>query len=204
MELIQMMNYVSIGSFHTWQKKPFEQKIAHETIYVHSKLAIADDRLAIIGSSNINDRSLLGDRDSEVAILVEGAWRDQRNRIQVKIFFIQEKSSAQVCVGGYGRWRWDLTNTSWRKWSPKAICSSKTFGSRRRRIIRPFIGTYFEICQIIASPLILTPTTTLIKDGKQVCQTNNEFKFYLIYHPILLSLSYFYHKYYNYFISHLL
>ena len=88
MELIQMMNYVSIGSFHTWQKKPFEQKIAHETIYVHSKLAIADDRLAIIGSSNINDRSLLGDRDSEVAILVEGARRDQSALIRILFYFI--------------------------------------------------------------------------------------------------------------------
>lgn len=35
-------------------------------VYVHSKLMIIDDRAAIIGSSNINDRSLLGSRDSEV------------------------------------------------------------------------------------------------------------------------------------------
>ena len=33
---------------------------------MHSKLMIIDDRLAVIGSSNINDRSLLGSRDSEV------------------------------------------------------------------------------------------------------------------------------------------
>ena len=37
-----------------------------ELIYVHSKLLIVDDRLVICGSANINDRSLLGDRDSEV------------------------------------------------------------------------------------------------------------------------------------------
>lgn len=35
-------------------------------IYVHSKLLIIDDRIALIGSANINDRSLLGSRDSEV------------------------------------------------------------------------------------------------------------------------------------------
>jgi len=34
-------------------------------IYVHSKLMIIDDRIALIGSANINDRSLLGSRDSE-------------------------------------------------------------------------------------------------------------------------------------------
>ena len=40
-------------------------------MYVHSKLMIVDDHSVIIGSANINDRSLLGDRDSELAIVVE-------------------------------------------------------------------------------------------------------------------------------------
>jgi len=31
---------------------------------------IVDDRIVIIGSNNVNDRSLLGDRDSELAIIV--------------------------------------------------------------------------------------------------------------------------------------
>ncbi|CAG8595693.1 23438_t:CDS:2, partial [Dentiscutata erythropus] len=42
-----------------------------EEIYIHSKLMIVDDKYVIIGSANINDRSQLGDRDSEIAILVE-------------------------------------------------------------------------------------------------------------------------------------
>ncbi|XP_041354686.1 phospholipase D1-like [Gigantopelta aegis] len=42
-----------------------------ELIYVHSKMMIVDDDTVIIGSANINDRSLLGKRDSEIAILVE-------------------------------------------------------------------------------------------------------------------------------------
>ena len=32
---------------------------------------IVDDEKVIIGSANINDRSMLGDRDSELAVLVE-------------------------------------------------------------------------------------------------------------------------------------
>lgn len=32
---------------------------------------IIDDRLMVIGSANINDRSLIGDRDSELAIVLE-------------------------------------------------------------------------------------------------------------------------------------
>lgn len=41
-----------------------------EIIYVHSKLMIVDDRFMIIGSANINDRSLLGTRDSELAMVI--------------------------------------------------------------------------------------------------------------------------------------
>lgn len=42
-----------------------------EILYIHSKLIIADDKRLIIGSANINDRSMLGERDSEIALLVE-------------------------------------------------------------------------------------------------------------------------------------
>ncbi|HWO24697.1 MAG TPA: phospholipase D-like domain-containing protein [Kofleriaceae bacterium] len=42
----------------------------YSQIYVHAKAMIVDDRYAIIGSANINDRSLLGDRDTEIAALI--------------------------------------------------------------------------------------------------------------------------------------
>ena len=41
-------------------------KLVTEQIYIHCKLIIVDDRTVIIGSANINDRSQLGNRDSEV------------------------------------------------------------------------------------------------------------------------------------------
>lgn len=41
-----------------------------EQIYVHSKLMIVDDRVVIVGSANINDRSLLGDRDTELSAII--------------------------------------------------------------------------------------------------------------------------------------
>lgn len=47
---------------------------ATEQIYVHTKLMIVDDNVVIVGSANINDRSMLGNRDSEIAaIVVDGA-----------------------------------------------------------------------------------------------------------------------------------
>ncbi|KAF2199747.1 phospholipase D/nuclease [Delitschia confertaspora ATCC 74209] len=42
-----------------------------EELYIHSKLLIADDQIVICGSANLNDRSQLGDHDSEIAIIVQ-------------------------------------------------------------------------------------------------------------------------------------
>ncbi|ORY13180.1 hypothetical protein BCR34DRAFT_275760 [Clohesyomyces aquaticus] len=42
-----------------------------EELYIHSKLLIADDEIVICGSANLNDRSQLGDHDSEIAIIVQ-------------------------------------------------------------------------------------------------------------------------------------
>jgi len=42
-----------------------------ELIYIHSKLLIVDDEKVLIGSANINDRSMKGNRDSEFAVIME-------------------------------------------------------------------------------------------------------------------------------------
>lgn len=44
--------------------------VVTEQIYVHSKLLIVDDAVAIIGSANTNDRSLTGNGDSEIAAVI--------------------------------------------------------------------------------------------------------------------------------------
>uniref|UniRef100_A0A8C1RJE7 Phospholipase n=1 Tax=Cyprinus carpio TaxID=7962 RepID=A0A8C1RJE7_CYPCA len=65
----QWMNYISICGLRTHAE--LEGRLVTELIYVHSKLLIADDNTVIIGSANINDRSMLGKRDSEVAVIFE-------------------------------------------------------------------------------------------------------------------------------------
>uniref|UniRef100_UPI00358E9524 phospholipase D1-like isoform X1 n=1 Tax=Myxine glutinosa TaxID=7769 RepID=UPI00358E9524 len=65
----EWMNYISFCSLRTHDS--LNGKPVTELIYIHSKLLIADDRTVIIGSANINDRSLLGRRDSEMAIVLE-------------------------------------------------------------------------------------------------------------------------------------
>lgn len=61
--------YVTLLNLRNWDK--LGSHYVTEQIYVHSKVMIVDDRFALLGSANINDRSLLGERDSEIAILVQ-------------------------------------------------------------------------------------------------------------------------------------
>ena len=48
------------------------QKFRRFMIYVHSKRMIVDDEYVLIGSANINQRSMDGSRDTEIAM---GAYR---------------------------------------------------------------------------------------------------------------------------------
>ncbi|GAA6010322.1 hypothetical protein JCM10207_005173 [Rhodosporidiobolus poonsookiae] len=56
-----------------WEGDEASERNAYvsEQVYPHTKLLIADDTRVLIGSANINDRSQLGDRDSEIAIVIE-------------------------------------------------------------------------------------------------------------------------------------
>ncbi|XP_040104733.1 phospholipase D1 isoform X2 [Oryx dammah] len=65
----QWINYISFCGLRTHAE--LEGNLVTELIYVHSKLLIADDNTVIIGSANINDRSMLGKRDSEMAVIMQ-------------------------------------------------------------------------------------------------------------------------------------
>ncbi|EXX54735.1 uncharacterized protein OCT59_028117 [Rhizophagus irregularis] len=54
----------------TADKNPSGNYITEE-VYIHSKLLIADDRIVICGSANLNERSQNGDFDSEIAAVIE-------------------------------------------------------------------------------------------------------------------------------------
>lgn len=52
-------------------------------IYVHSKMMLVDDEYIIVGSANINERSMNGSRDTEIAmgsyqVTAGGAWQCMR------------------------------------------------------------------------------------------------------------------------------
>ena len=64
------------GDVLTTEQVSFSSRDSHgvhpcsQQVYIHGKVCIVDDRLAIIGSANINERSQRGDRDSELAAII--------------------------------------------------------------------------------------------------------------------------------------
>ncbi|KAF8305767.1 phospholipase D/nuclease [Clavulina sp. PMI_390] len=56
-----------------WLGTEEEERDAYvsEEVYIHTKCMIVDDMKVIMGSANLNDRSMCGDRDSEIALVVE-------------------------------------------------------------------------------------------------------------------------------------
>ncbi|KAK5734900.1 Phospholipase D1 [Elasticomyces elasticus] len=62
--------YVRFYSLRQWGKIGPRKCLTTEQLYIHAKCMIVDDRTVIIGSANINERSMLGSRDSEVAAIV--------------------------------------------------------------------------------------------------------------------------------------
>jgi phospholipase D1/2 len=62
-------DYISFFSLRQWGKLSNDH-IVTEQLYIHAKTIIVDDRIVLIGSANINERSMLGNRDSEIAAIV--------------------------------------------------------------------------------------------------------------------------------------
>lgn len=79
------LKYISFYGMRNWDI--LMGKLVTEIIYVHSKLMIADDIRAVVGSANINDRSLLGPRDSEMALAIEDTdlISSYMNGVEVKV-----------------------------------------------------------------------------------------------------------------------
>ncbi|KAL5109366.1 Phospholipase D1 [Taenia crassiceps] len=91
MRIPDVESYISVCGLRNYDCWPNGQ-FTTEPVYIHGKLMIVDDRKLIIGSANINDRSMLGHRDSELAVVVEeevgegkgGVVADMRRRLMAE------------------------------------------------------------------------------------------------------------------------
>jgi len=117
-------------------EKKTRPRAVTEQIYVHAKLMIVDDRHTIIGSANINDRSLLGNRDSELCIVISDppdeletvTWGNEPHEVgsfsrslRLKLYRdylglssqdSQQLISDPVCQEGYALWRQTSKNNT--------------------------------------------------------------------------------------------
>ena len=78
--------YITFHGMRSWAV--LMGKLVQEIIYVHSKTMIVDDKIVLCGSANINDRSLIGKRDSELAAVM----RDEE--------FMASKLNGKKCLVG--------------------------------------------------------------------------------------------------------
>ncbi|KAF1972605.1 phospholipase D, partial [Bimuria novae-zelandiae CBS 107.79] len=67
---IEPEDYIQFYALRSWGEIGPQKSLVTEQLYIHAKCMVVDDRVAIIGSANINERSMLGSRDSEVAAIV--------------------------------------------------------------------------------------------------------------------------------------
>ncbi|KAL8725552.1 MAG: hypothetical protein Q9166_007275 [cf. Caloplaca sp. 2 TL-2023] len=67
---IEPLDYIQFYGLRSWGKIGPKKQLVTEQLYIHAKCMIVDDKIAIIGSANINERSMLGSRDSECAAVV--------------------------------------------------------------------------------------------------------------------------------------
>ncbi|MEO8730308.1 MAG: phospholipase D-like domain-containing protein [Rhodoferax sp.] len=104
-DIEECFEFVTLLNLRNWAKlgSGKNERYLTEQIYIHSKLLIVDDRYAILGSANINDRSLDGGRDSEIAVLVVDTDTDTRDLKQ---------NGKAVPVRRFAR---DLRKQVWRK-----------------------------------------------------------------------------------------
>ncbi|KAJ7955153.1 Phospholipase [Quillaja saponaria] len=64
-------DYISFYGLRAYGRLFDGGPVASSQVYVHSKIMIIDDCTTLIGSANINDRSLVGSRDSEIGVIIE-------------------------------------------------------------------------------------------------------------------------------------
>lgn len=67
---IEPEDYIEFYALRSWGEIGPNKMLVTEQLYIHAKIMVVDDRVAIIGSANINERSMLGSRDSEIAAVV--------------------------------------------------------------------------------------------------------------------------------------
>ncbi|XLS78672.1 hypothetical protein HN51_062897 [Arachis hypogaea] len=105
-------------------------------IYVHSKMMIVDDEYIIIGSANINERSMNGGRDTEIAMGVyqpsylatnKNSARSQIHRFHLSLWYehlgIYKETFLNPELEGCIRRIHQLAQNNWNRYTGQPLCT---------------------------------------------------------------------------------
>ncbi|KAI8086014.1 uncharacterized protein BX664DRAFT_148750 [Halteromyces radiatus] len=67
--VLHTSNYIKFYGLRNWGE--LNGSYVTEQVYIHAKTMIVDDKTVVIGSANINERSMLGIRDSEICACIQ-------------------------------------------------------------------------------------------------------------------------------------
>ncbi len=83
-----------LGVFCLGKCEKNEKGVMRSQIYVHSKLFIVDDEYIVVGSANVNERSMSGLGDTELAV---GCWQEGGKRQPLRQQLLEEHLGRHVC-----------------------------------------------------------------------------------------------------------
>lgn len=94
-----LANWNDVSPTMSGDRQPRVQTNKRYQVYVHSKLMICDDDYLIVGSANLNERSLAGDRDTEICVYMF-ADDGKLDAARAKIKELRKKAWSEHFGGG--------------------------------------------------------------------------------------------------------
>ena len=133
-------------------------------IYIHSKMLLVDDEYIILGSANINDRSMSGNRDTEIAVgLCQPHFTGSDAHGAVKCFRLSLWCEHMKFYGSLP----DVVR------NPETIDCSRYVRERTEQAWNDYCSTSNELtCHLLAYPYVIT------KEGKLSLGQTKEFPDY--------------------------
>merc|ERR1712130_310540 len=78
--------YLQYLTLKSYSQRGQEEELFIESPKVHTNTMIVDDRIALVGSADVSDRSLLGDRNSELGLLLVDTKASQ-SQLNGKVYY---------------------------------------------------------------------------------------------------------------------
>jgi phosphatidylserine/phosphatidylglycerophosphate/cardiolipin synthase-like enzyme len=96
-----LANLIVSPSVRVWMPRPLVGRKYHGIPYIHAKLIVVDDQMLMVGSANLNGRSLTGLADSEINLMLTNAPEIQR---LLGIHRLQQEPESETAAAYANSW----------------------------------------------------------------------------------------------------